>query len=153
MRTRGREGVQNPKNFAYVLNGSSQTGKKAGYWVRQVSSRTSDIPRTTTYSIFTPDRVVLLESRALLPELGKDAAEQVHGLERLLGQPHVGVDGVHPLLELLELLSLVVEHDERLDAGVLGILAQRLHAPRRLQRLVRHLQNSIRVQCKRSWGP
>ena len=27
MRTRGREGVKNPKNFAYVLNGSPLTGK------------------------------------------------------------------------------------------------------------------------------
>ena len=116
--------------------------------VKLCPSMDSDIPRTSTYSVFAPDRVVFLESRGFLPELGEDAAEQVHGLERLLGQPHVGVDGVHPLLELLELLSLVVEHDERLDAGVLGILAQRLHAPRRLQRLVRHLQNSMGVELE-----
>ena len=28
MRTRGREGVKNPENFAYVLNGSPLTGYK-----------------------------------------------------------------------------------------------------------------------------
>ena len=58
------------------------------------------------YLLIAPDGVVLLEASTLLPELGEDAAEKVHRPEGLLGQLHVGVDLVHALLELLQLLSL-----------------------------------------------
>ena len=96
-----------------------------------------------TDHLISPNGVVLLEACALLPKLGEYSAEEIHGLERLFGELHVCVDGVHPLLELLELFALVVEHDERLDAGVLGVLAQVLHPPRRLQRLIRHLRKWV----------
>ena len=56
--------------------------------------------------LVSPDGVVFLESSALLPELGENSAEEVHGSQGLLGQLHVGVDLIHALLELLKLLAL-----------------------------------------------
>ena len=49
--------------------------------VKLCPSMDSDIPRTSTYSVFAPDRVVFLESRGFLPELGEDAAEQVDNVK------------------------------------------------------------------------
>ena len=41
-----------------------------------------------------PNGVILLEALGFLPELGEDAAGEVHGLECLLSQSHVGIDAV-----------------------------------------------------------
>ena len=41
---------------------------------------------------------------SLFPEFGEDSTTQFHALEGLLGDLHVGVDGVHAGLDLLELL-------------------------------------------------
>ena len=42
--------------------------------------------------------------RSLFPELWEDSAAELHALERLLRDLHVRVDGVHPGLDLLQLL-------------------------------------------------
>ena len=41
---------------------------------------------------------------SLFPEFGEDSTTQFHALEGLLGDLHVGVDGIHAGLDLLELL-------------------------------------------------
>ena len=38
---------------------------------------------------------------------------------------------------------LIIQHDQGLDAAVLGLLAEVLHPPRRIQRLVRHLVSKL----------
>ncbi len=40
----------------------------------------------------------------LLPELGEDAAAELHTLQGLLGDLHLAVDNVQPALNLLQLL-------------------------------------------------
>lgn len=81
-----------------------------------------------------------------------------HARERLLGLDHVGADLVHVLIDLVDLLTLerhgghinwhwkvvaagrthlLVEGDQRPDAGLLGLLAQLEHATGRVQRLIR----------------
>ena len=86
-----------------------------------------------------PHLFVLLETLGFLPKLGEDPEGEVHGLERLLREAHVVVDAVETGLHLVQLLALVVQRDQALDARVLGLCAHVHHAAGGLQRLVRLL--------------
>ena len=57
-------------------------------------------------------------------------------LQSFLGQRHVSVDPVRSGLKLVDELLLVIEGDEGLHPGVLGLGAHLAHAPGDLQGLV-----------------